>query len=426
MKKQILFLFLGILLFSFSSALNFAGGNGSAINPYQIGNWTALNETRLNLSVSVNYLLVANLSSASADYSGIGNNWVPIGITFGAGRFGGTFDGGGNTISDLVVVRTTTYAGLFGTVTGNISNVGVLNVSVNGTTYVGGLVGLTTSKVTNCYSTGRVNGTTTYAGGLVGSVSASGNVSNSYSTATVYTSVPNDFQDVGGLVGYCLGKIYNSYATGNVSGCKRIGGLVGESTSTCIIYNSYATGYVRGFGVAGSTNTQIGGLVGYLTGNIQNSYATGFIHSDQMAGGLVGYLNTGSIVNNSYSTGFINNSFYFNNLTRSGGLVGGSVAAPTVVNSYWDMNTSGKNDSLFGIGKTTIEMKNITTFVLWNITNTTIDLNNGYPYLSWQKGTNTPIWLIANPFSYCYIQINPWTVWYPIGCSRWREIGSTL
>jgi len=70
----------------------------------------------------------------------------------------------------------------------------------------------------------------------------------------------------------------------------------------------------------------------------------------------------------------------------------------TVTASFWDIQTSGQNTSAAGTGKTTAEMKNITTFsgsgwniiavasqgipniaYVWNIVG-----NQTYPFLSWQ------------------------------------------
>jgi hypothetical protein len=39
-------------------------------------------------------------------------------------------------------------------------------------------------------------------------------------------------------------------------------------------------------------------------------------------------------------------------------------------------------------------MKNISTFSTWDIINSSVDLNDGYPYLAWQNNTETNRWLI--------------------------------
>jgi hypothetical protein len=68
-------------------------------------------------------------------------------------------------------------------------------------------------------------------------------------------------------------------------------------------------------------------------------------------------------------------------VTNVGGLTG-KVGIRAAVNSYWDVNTSGKLTSADGIGKTTIQMKQKSTYVGWNFTNIW-KINEGvdYPYL---------------------------------------------
>lgn len=64
-------------------------------------------------------------------------------------------------------------------------------------------------------------------------------------------------------------------------------------------------------------------------------------------------------------------------------------------NSFWDKTSSGQNDSKGGTGLSTTDMKSISTFSNddWDITTTQTDLNDGYPFLSWQLG-NSPTWYI--------------------------------
>ena len=82
------------------------------------------------------------------------------------------------------------------------------------------------------------------------------------------------------------------------------GGLAGWNTGT--ISNSYATGEVT---ATGSSHVYAGGLVGWSNGTIENSYATGSatttgIGSGRVyASGLVGENGSGGIILNSYATG---------------------------------------------------------------------------------------------------------------------------
>jgi len=270
--------------------------------------------------------------------------------------------------------------------------------SVIGVDDVGGLLGYSYSgTVSNSYSTGNVTGDSDVGGllGLNGWKAASGsNIYDCYSGGNVDGSLR-----VGGLVGHnYYGTVSNSYATGNVTGDSDVGGLVGVNSwevgnrEENAVRGSYSTGNING-------NQHVGGLVGhnYNYGTVSNSYATGNVTGDSDVGGLVGLngldvMQTGGRIRNSYSTGNVNGN------QDVGGLVGHTVLHSTVLNSFWDTETSGLSTSDGGTGKNTTEMKNITTFsgVGWNITavsNTTMRdtsyiwniVNNvTYPFLSWQ------------------------------------------
>jgi hypothetical protein len=188
---------------------------------------------------------------------------------------------------------------------------------------------------------------------------------------------------VGGLVGFNNGLVTNSYSTGNTSGAVgMVGGLVGKNSGT--LSNSYSTAWVSGV-----VNT--GGLVGdNWDGTVSDSYSTGSVAGFSCVGGLVAYNNRGTVTN-SYSTGSVTGS------EEVGGLMGQNFDG-TVVDSFWNIETSGQATSNGGTGKTTVEMRDLATFLGagWNIctvapgsTNSTCTWNivNGvtYPFLSWES-----------------------------------------
>jgi hypothetical protein len=158
---------------------------------------------------------------------------------------------------------------------------------------------------------------------------------------------------VGGLVGYNGGTVSNCYGMANITG---------------------------GWGV--------GGLIGRNHGTVSNCYAMVNITGDSGLGGLVAY-NEG-VVRDCYSTGTVSGEGY------GGGLAAGNEG--TVDNSFWDTQTSGQATSAGGTGKTTVQMKDISTFSSagWNITavanpgvrNPSYIWNivDGvtYPFLSWE------------------------------------------
>jgi filamentous hemagglutinin family protein len=172
---------------------------------------------------------------------------------------------------------------------------------------------------------------------------------------------------VGGLVGYNTGSVSNSYSTGAVTGTSAFdaGGLVGYNGGT--ISNSYSTVAVTGV-------YYVGGLVGYNEGTITNSYSTATVNGNTYVGGLVGRLNTGGSITNSYSTGVVDG------FALVGGLVGYNYGVGPIVNSYWDTDTSLQNISDGGTGKTTAEMQTPSTFVGWDF-GTTWAVAGSYPYL---------------------------------------------
>jgi len=80
----------------------------------------------------------------------------------------------------MVDLPSNNYVGLFGATSGNISNIGLTNVSVSGDGTVGGLVGFQYGgTITNAYATGSVTGNMD-VGGLVGGQYYGGTITNSF------------------------------------------------------------------------------------------------------------------------------------------------------------------------------------------------------------------------------------------------------
>lgn len=321
----------------------------------EIRDWYDLNAIRNNLAGS--YVLINDLNSTTTGYTELasptaneGKGWEPIKPEI---AFNGTLDGQGYQIRDLFVYRPEeSYVGLFALLNegGGIKDIGVVNADVTGYSGVGGLVGFNLGTVSNSYSTGSVTGNSS-VGGLVGA-NYGGTVSNSYSTGNVTGGVW-----VGVLVGinYDGASVHKSYSSGIVTGAMLVGGLVGVNYGGNAVSNSYSSSNVTG-------GDYVGGLVGANQGTVSNSYSSGSVTGNSSVGGLVGY-----------NEGAVNNSF-------------------------WDTETSGRNVSAGGTGKTTAEMQAFATFsgvgwdintvanpsvrdlaYIWNIVD---DLT--YPFLSWQ------------------------------------------
>ena len=336
-----------------------AAGDGSSGNPYQITTWDNLYWiTQDTDRWDDHYIQTANIDFADASPAittwDTGSGFTPIGnLTV---QFTGTYDGAGFTITGLFINRgSTNLVGMFGgTNTGaEIKNIGLIGINITGKDYIGGLVGWSVNSILNdSYSTGSVSGN--FIGGLVGI--NNGSITNSYSTSSVNSSGTS----AGGLVGRNdAGTVSNSYSTGSVSGYNFIGGLVGLNYGgTSTITNSFSTGSVSG-------NTAVGGLVGQQhDGSISFSYSTGLVSGSSSVGGFLG-------------------------INFSG----------TINNSFWNTQTSGQSSSGGGTGKTTTQMKTLSTFINdgWDFAGETVNgsndywvkdtleiKNNGYPYLEWQ------------------------------------------
>ena len=334
-------------------AAEFDGANHTILNP------------RINQSFSscigmfgyINGGTIKNINVVGCDVTGYcyigtlaGSNAGLVDNTFATGNVNGT----GNDIGGLVGKNTGTINGSRSA--GNLTGIGDYN---------GGLVGSNGGGVNNSSASVNINGYVSYAGGLSGG--NSGTINGSSASGNV-----NGTKYIGGLVGRCDGTINASSASGNVTGTSDyVGGLVGYVYFGTVSL-SFATGNVNG------TTHYFGGLVGYLRGLANRTYATGKVRGTTDVGGLVGY-NDGT-VNQSYSTG---------NVTGTGSYIGGLVGHNygNVYNSFWDNESSGRNTSQLGTGKTTAEMKTRSTFAGagWNFTDTWCMIENvTYPLFRWQ------------------------------------------
>jgi hypothetical protein len=368
----------------------------------EIWDWNDLNTIRDNLGA--NHLLMNDIDSTTdgyeefaSDTANDGKGWQPIGNY--EAPFTGTFDGQGYEISNIHLGRPNEYhVGLFGYVAegATINNVGILAAYVTGGNSVGILAGTNQGTVRNSYSDGSVTGSED-VGGLVGG--NGGSVSDSYSNGNV-----SGVDLVGGLVGGSTDTVRDCHSGGSVSGESRVGGLVGGMNG--IVSNSYSSANVIG-------DIHIGGLVGYANeGTVSNCHSTGSAIGDSYVGGLVGWNRdtirdcyslanvtgewlVGGLVG--HNRGTVSDSYSSGSVCGNediGGLIGRNYQG-SVSDSCWDTETSGQSISDGGTGKSTAEMKDIGTFVGWDIiavtageTNTAYTWNivNAvtYPFLSWQ------------------------------------------
>jgi hypothetical protein len=299
---------------------------------------------------------------------------VNAGDNYSVGGFAGTNDGG---------IITDCHSSGDVTCTGN---------------HTGGFAGrnMDDSIITYCYSEGNLNGDyglTDSIGGFTGS--NAGTIFESWSSVTV--NVQTAYYYVGGFVGtntedayiaFChaegtienggggfigtnTGTISYSYASGTLN--DQGGGFAFQNYDTGIIMYCYATGAVT------KGSSWSGGFCGMNVGSgtITDCYAMGNVSCSFSLGGFLGLLQDSSVTN-CYATGYVDGP--------GGGLIGGTSGLYSITDSYYDMDTTGQNDTGRGIPVHTEDIKDASTFLNWDFTNIwAIDsagiINNGYPYL---------------------------------------------
>ena len=255
------------------------------------------------------------------------NSGAMVGTITGQFEVGGLVGQNDGIITDGaagVTVNGINYVGgLVGTSNGTITGSSATGTIQGMGNYIGGLVGKLNGNITTSNSDISITGRGNYIGGLVGE--ASGSISTSYATGDISTSG----NCVGGLVGRAFLEneaktfaIEKCYATGAVSGNYDVGGLIGDVhnyidensngniTSEIRVYNSFATGDVTGIGVVGAGIGEVmkTGDNNYKLSNVRisNIYAIGEVNGQTNVGGLIGYYNNKSngiyVVTNSYWT----------------------------------------------------------------------------------------------------------------------------
>jgi len=304
----------------------------------------------MNSDLTGNYILMDDINCYSDTHLGgtlwnSGAGFSPIGL---ASTFTGSLDGANYTVSGLFINRLSTdKIGLISDVNGGfVRNISLTDVNISGKNRTGALVGSLTGSFSIINSS------------VQGSVSGSSN----YYVSSYY---------IGGLVGFGSSKnllIESSHFSGYIY-CKdyMVGGLVGMSSGNLIIRNSYAKADINVGMLADNASMDAGGLVGSLQlGSIMNSYFDGNINAVAgvtEVGGIVG-IGWGSSLTNVYSKGKINTPYYWrNSFLDFGGLVGGHLRENpgiTISKSYstMDINMAGSFSSPYYYGGLYGDLKN--------------------------------------------------------------------
>lgn len=261
-------------------------GEGTKDSPYKINSAedmaklsTSVNEGCAEIGKDTYFKLAKDISMPG--------NWTPIGTDINP--FKGVFDGGGNTLKDLIIGGgKKSYQGLFGYNTGHIKNLTVSGSVYDAGDYVGGIVGFNAGNLENLTVVGRVYDSGNYVGGIVGF--NTGNLKNLTVTGSVYGTgnlgriVGKNY--VGGIVGYNTGDLENLTVTGSVYGANDVGGIVGKNEDANL-KNVKVIGGIYG------TEQRVGGIVGLITGKPSDLTVTGSVygsvHSEgDQVGGIAG------------------------------------------------------------------------------------------------------------------------------------------
>lgn len=374
-----------------SIASAFAGGTGTAENPYQIATGAQL--AYLASSVNNGETYAGKNFVLTADIDLNKRPWTPIANAFSDALFGGSdyrifagnLDGQGYTVSNVAIGSEkapleSDVFGLFGATEGKISNLHLNTVSIHGKAknvsgYVigpaGGLIGSASGNVENCHVTGLTMTMTAPDSGLAAAYWIGGLVGASDAEQIDECSVSGKIKEtsgkgsIGGLIGE-LGKASKiTYSRADVAlnvkadyyGGADVGGFIGKGNgkidTETVIRNCYATGDVTG-------GAYIGGFTGSISGlNIKNCYATGDVSG--AANSMASFAGTdgpnmnyyGSIIN-CYATGEVAGkaaymyAFAMQNATKRS----------EVKNCYFsDANSSLKDPNESAVAKTPDEMK---------------------------------------------------------------------
>jgi hypothetical protein len=336
------------------------GGSGGALSFLSGG---ALTITNLKDALTINglrYTLAGKLKDLAKDIAINPNHAFALANdvdTSGRGIyrappipvfFGGSFNGLGHVISNLVIAdQADLSVGFFAGIAAGaeVSSIGLVKIHIDagqdGGDAVGALAGTSYGTITNAWSDGEIRGGQADAGGLLGDNLDV--VENSWSSVRVQGYL------AGGLVGYNYSYIESSFAEGTVSG-------------------------------SGSASSSVGGLVGYSQSGIENSYATGRVIGGGYAiGGLAG---VGALIRRAYSVGHVQKGG-----TYVGGFLGNGTGSLDKF-CYWDIST---NKGLGAVGHgSDYHMTGLTTAkfqahlpkgfdpTIWA---ENPSINNGFPYL---------------------------------------------
>ena len=318
--------------------------------------------------------------------------------------FAGIFEGNNKTISNININKSgEENIGLFSYNLGTIRDLKIEGGSITGLQRVGGIVSINKGTIENCHNNGTTITIASTSGG--GGIAASNRGGIIIYCSNKSNIIASQAGYVGGIAGGVQknSEISNCFNIGNIEGGYNVGGIAGSTEENTQIKCCYNAGNIVGTDVReneGNTNT--GGIVGLLRGNINSCYNAGTINGISSIGGIVGQTGVSTDTNdieisNCYNVGKVENQGW----ADIGNIIGGAYGNRKIIlkNNYFSREISNI-DGVGAIGENAqIEVnETIEKDLNYMKTNKFVkdlnkdeevytlgkNLNEGYPVLKWQ------------------------------------------
>ncbi len=221
--------------------------------------------------------------------------------------------------------------------------------------------------------------------GLVSCLSSAGTVKNLTVIGTVSGS-----SHVGGIAATSYGAVENCLFDGTVtsSSSTSAGGIVGRASKGNRIVNCVNTGDIKNTCAYYNSTLNIGGIVGYTYGTVENCYSTGNVSArtdrdtNKGIGGIAGQVYASAVLRNCYVTGTVTGPE-----AGISPVVNLVAAGATVENCYY-LHAAGTGAATAGtLQKTAEEMRTPEFAAEMGMHLDSGNSNGGFPVLPWQGGT---------------------------------------
>lgn len=221
--------------------------------------------------------------------------------------------------------------------------------------------------------------------GLVSCLSSAGTVKNLTVIGTVSGS-----SHVGGIAATSYGAVENCLFDGTVtsSSSTSAGGIVGRASKGNRIVNCVNTGDIKNTCAYYNSTLNIGGIVGYTYGTVENCYSTGNVSArtdrdtNKGIGGIAGQVYASAVLRNCYVTGTVTGPE-----AGISPVVNLVAAGATVENCYY-LHAAGTGAATAGtLQKTAEEMRTPEFAADVGMHLDSGNSNGGFPVLPWQGGT---------------------------------------